>query len=70
MSQHHDTTYTHDDARDDDVRAWFQALGPPPRGQAPSDLRAHVQAQIAPRRRRRWCRELATLLRMRVKSFF
>jgi hypothetical protein len=39
---------------DADIVRWFQAIGPPPQGQAPTHLRASVRAQIEQRRARSW----------------
>jgi len=38
---------------DADIVRWFQAIGPPPQGQAPTHLRASVRAQVEQRRARR-----------------
>jgi len=35
-----------DPPKDPEVHRWFRALGPPPAGSAPPDLRAHVRARI------------------------
>jgi hypothetical protein len=49
MPQHHD----HDPREDADIIRWFQALGPPPQGQAPPHLRASVRARIEQQQARR-----------------
>jgi len=38
--------------KDPEIQRWFQALGPPPSGQAPPDLRVKVWARITQRRAR------------------
>src|SRR5262245_61017929 len=43
----------HESHDDTDIVRWFQALGPPPQGQAPPHLRASVRAQIEQRQARR-----------------
>jgi hypothetical protein len=35
-----------DPPKDPEIHRWFQALGPPPVGQAPPDLGAKVRARI------------------------
>jgi hypothetical protein len=42
-----------DPPKDPEIQRWFQDLGPPPEGQAPSDLRAKVLARIEEQRGRR-----------------
>src|SRR5215813_11610378 len=43
----------HDDPpKDPELVHWFQTLGPPPTGQAPSNLRVKVRARIAQQRAR------------------
>ena len=41
-----------DPPKDPEILSWFHALGPPPAGQAPPDLRVKVRARIAQRRAR------------------
>lgn len=53
--------------KDPDILRWFEALGPPPTGQPPSDLRVKVLARIA--QRRAWSGMLAWVPRLATPAW-